>query len=86
MKVTKIFIGNHRPSTEEVEGMMNKRGVYAPYFWCRCLSFDVEAVIGDYIDHYNAGHYDTPVYKYVWEEDGIIKESLVNPEGQKKVR
>ena len=83
MKVKKIWIGNNRPSEKELFAMFNEKGVHynAGYFWCPCMAPDIHSTIGSYLPHLAAGHYDTSVHKYVWEENGRIVESLEMPKG-----
>jgi hypothetical protein len=78
-EVKRILIGMNRPSRKEVEEMLAKKGIFSPYFWCRCFSFEISAQLGSFESHYLQGHYDEPVYKYVWEENERIIESLTKP-------
>lgn len=69
MEVKKILIGQFRPSLIDPTGIVV----------CPCGSFLEyrEALL----NHWQSGHFDTPVFKYVWEENGKIVESLTDPEG-----
>ena len=66
----------------EVVSMFREREVPIGYFWCRCLDPTISAQYGSFDSHYLQGHYDIPVYKYIWEENGKIIESLSNPEDE----
>ncbi len=82
-EVKRLLIGTSRPTLKELEELFKEREVLGwNSFWCPCFH-SISAMdrdFGGFIEnHYNAGHYDTPVYKYVWEEDGKIMESLTEP-------
>ena len=71
-EVKRILIGKSRPMFTEIYDP-DFRGVYR----CRCTRdlWTLETLRG----HYEQGCFDEPVYKYVWEENGKIVESLTEP-------
>lgn len=81
VQIKKILVGMYRPTEDEIMEMWEARGVDGyNYFWCPC--FDPQIAGQDkrgFESHWLAGHYDTPVYKYLWEENGKIVESLEEP-------
>ena len=68
--VKRILIGTDRLPFSTYS---NTRG----YVWCTCSQ--TLQTLEQLYDHWQAGHFDRPVYKYVWEADGKIIESLVDP-------
>ena len=82
MEVKRILVGMNRPTRNEVYAMLRNRGVFFDNWWCSCMSPEMFSRFGSIEGCYSQGHYDSPVYKFVWEEGGKIVESLTEPKGE----
>lgn len=77
----KVLVGMNRPSEEEALEIQHQHGQDGySYYWCWHLSPEIAGMNGSYQYCWRDGHFDTPVYKWIWEEHGKIVESLIEPD------